>query len=73
MPAKLPPIVVLEPVLVRDHSRRLRLVIDLLEQELRQQLAPPRHDSERPVQMEVHTDEDCSYLRPHIQRAATAK
>lgn len=42
MSAKLSPIVVLEPVFVRDHSRRLRLVIDLLEQELRHQLVPPR-------------------------------
>ena len=73
MPANLPPIIVLEPVCVRDSSRRLRLVIDLLEQELRHQLAPPRPLDERPSQMEVHADEDRSYLRPHVQRAATAQ
>jgi hypothetical protein len=34
---KPPPMVVLEPIFVRDHQRRLRLVIDLLEQEARRQ------------------------------------
>ncbi len=40
---KPPPMVVLEPVFVRDHQRRLRLVIDLLEQEARHQHASPTH------------------------------
>jgi hypothetical protein len=35
MPTK-PPKVQLEQVFVRDHQRRLRLVVELLEQELRQ-------------------------------------
>ena len=73
MSANLPPTIVLEPVFVRDHSRRLRLVIDLLEQELRHQLVPPLQDSGRPAQMEVHTDEDCSDLRASVQLAATAQ
>jgi hypothetical protein len=38
---KPPPTVVLEPVFVRDHQRRLRLVIDLLEQEASRQHALP--------------------------------
>jgi hypothetical protein len=38
---KPPPTVMLEPVFVRDHQRRLRLVIDLLEQEACRQRASP--------------------------------
>jgi hypothetical protein len=38
---KPPPTVVLEPAFVRDHQRRLRLVIDLLEQEAHRQHASP--------------------------------
>lgn len=38
---KPPPTVVLESVFVRDHQRRLRLVIALLEQEIRRQYTPP--------------------------------
>ncbi|HZS04037.1 MAG TPA: hypothetical protein VFD58_04310 [Blastocatellia bacterium] len=38
MPKKKPlPTVRMEPVFARDHQRRLRLVIDLLEQEARRQ------------------------------------
>ena len=40
MSAKPLPTVVLEPVFVRDQQRRLRLVMDLLEQELRQPQTP---------------------------------
>jgi hypothetical protein len=40
-PKQSPLTVVLEPVFVRDHQRRLRLVIDLLEQELRRHKTPP--------------------------------
>ncbi len=39
MPSKAPPRVRLEQVFVRDHQRRLQLVMDVLEQEFRQQ--PP--------------------------------
>ncbi len=39
MPSKTPPRVRLEHVFVRDHQRRLRRVMDLLEQEVCQQ--PP--------------------------------
>jgi hypothetical protein len=38
---KPPPAVVLQAVFVRDHQRRLRLVIDLLEEEARRQHTPP--------------------------------
>ena len=42
MPKKeTPPTVVLEPIFVRDHQRRLRLVIDLLEQQAHRQDIPP--------------------------------
>lgn len=37
MPTKPPPRVRLEPVFVRDHQRRLRLVMEVLEQELHRQ------------------------------------
>ena len=37
MPSKVPPRVRLEHVFVRDHQRRLQLVMDVLEQEFRQQ------------------------------------
>ena len=37
---KPPPAVVLQSVFVRDHQRRLRLVIDLLEEEARRQHTP---------------------------------
>ena len=37
MPSKAPPRVRLEQVFVRDHQRRLQLVMDVLEQEFRQQ------------------------------------
>ena len=40
MPKKPSPTVVLESLFVRDHQRRLRLVIDLLEQELHRQHTP---------------------------------
>ncbi len=36
MPNKAPPRIKLEHVFVRDHQRRLRLVLELLEQDLRQ-------------------------------------
>ena len=35
MPNKAPPRIKLEHVFVRDHQRRLRLVLELLEQDLR--------------------------------------
>ena len=35
------PMVIMESVFVRDHQRRLRLVIALLEQEVRRQNIPP--------------------------------
>jgi hypothetical protein len=38
---KPPPAVALHSVFVRDHQRRLRLVIDLLELEARRQRTPP--------------------------------
>jgi hypothetical protein len=37
---KPPPMVVLQPVFVRDHQRRLRLVIELLEEEARRGHTP---------------------------------
>jgi hypothetical protein len=37
MPSKAPPRIRLEQVFVRDHQRRLQLVMDVLEQEFRQQ------------------------------------
>ena len=40
MPKKPLPTLVLETLFVRDHQRRLRLVIDLLEQELHRQHTP---------------------------------
>jgi hypothetical protein len=36
MPTKAPPRIKLEHVFVRDHQRRLRLVLELLEQDRRQ-------------------------------------
>jgi hypothetical protein len=38
---KPPPTVVLQSIFTRDHQRRLRLVIELLEQEARRQHIPP--------------------------------
>ena len=38
---KPPPAVALHSIFVRDHQRRLRLVIDLLELEARRQHTPP--------------------------------
>jgi len=38
---KSPPAVALQSVFVRDYQRRLRLVIELLEQEARRQATPP--------------------------------
>lgn len=73
MSAKSLPTLVLEPVFVRDHHRRLRLVMDLLEQELRQQDTPPHQHHEQTTQTEVHTNEDRRHLRPRLRRAATAK
>ncbi len=73
MPAKLPPTVVLESIFVRDHQRRLRLVMDLLEQELRHQLAPPNQHNDQSTKTEVYTNEDRRHLRASVQRAATAK
>jgi hypothetical protein len=43
MPSKAPPRVRLEHVFVRDHQRRLQLVMDVLEQEFRQQQALETH------------------------------
>jgi hypothetical protein len=40
MPKQSPLTVALEPVFVRDHQRRLRLVIELLEQELQHHKTP---------------------------------
>ena len=40
---KPPPTVVLESVFVRDHQRRLRLVIELLEQQAHRQHTSPTH------------------------------
>jgi len=37
---KPPPPVVLQSIFVRDHQRRLRLVIELLEEEARRQYTP---------------------------------
>lgn len=73
MPAKLPSTVILEPVFVRDSRRRLRLVMDLLEQELRQQLALPNQHNDQSTKTEVHTNEDRRHLRARLQRAATAQ
>ena len=73
MPAKPLPTVVLEPVFVRDHQRRLRLVMDLLEQELRQQQTPLDQHNEQNTKTEVHEDEDRRHLRPRLQHAAAAK
>jgi hypothetical protein len=41
MPKKPPPAVMLESVFVRDHQRRLRLALTLLEEEARRQLMLP--------------------------------
>jgi hypothetical protein len=73
MPAKLPPTVVLEPIFVRDHQRRLRLVMDLLELELRHQLAPPDQRSDQSAKTEVHPNEDRRHLRASVRRAAAAE
>ena len=40
---KPPPTVVLQSIFVRDHQRRLRLVIELLEKEARRQNTPPQN------------------------------
>ncbi len=55
---KLPPTVVLESVFVRDHQRRLRLVIELLEQQARRQHTPPTHSQSpsQPKTMRALTD-----------------
>jgi hypothetical protein len=45
---KPPPTVVLQSFFVRDHQRRLRLAIDLLEQEARRQHEPPTHSQSQP-------------------------
>lgn len=49
---KPPPKVVFESVFVRDHQRRLRLVIELLERDVRRQHIPPTH-SQSPSQSET--------------------
>ena len=49
---KPPPTVVLESVFVRDHQRRLRLVIALLEQQTHCQHTPPI-DPQSPTQLET--------------------
>ena len=72
MPAKPLPTGVLEPVFVRDQQRRLRLVMDLREQELRQQQTPSDQQNERTTKMEVQTDEDRSHLRARVQCATAA-
>ncbi len=53
MSAKPLPTVVLEPVFVRDQQRRLRLVMDLLEQELRQPQTPLDQHHEQNTKTEV--------------------
>lgn len=73
MSAKPLPTVVLEPVFVRDQQRRLRLVMDLLEQELRQRQMPLEQHSEQNTTTEVHENEDRSHLRPRLQHAAAAE
>ena len=73
MSAKPLPTVVLEPVFVRDQQRRLRLVMDLLEQELRQPQTPLAQDNEQKTTTEVHEDEDRRHLRPRLQHAAAAE
>ena len=40
---KSPPTVALQSVFVRDYQRRMRLVIELLENEARRQSAPPKN------------------------------
>ncbi len=73
MPAKLPPTVVLEPVFVRDYERRLRLVMDLLEQELCQQHTPPLQHNQQMMDSEVQTNEDRRYLRPRQRARGNSK
>ena len=56
MPKKEPPLtVVLEPVFVRDHQRRLRLVIDLLEQVTHRQYIPPTNSQSPPETLRAFT------------------
>lgn len=69
MPAKLPPPVLLEPIFVRDSQRRLRLIMDLLAQELRQSRAPPHQHHDQSTQTEAHRHEDRRHLRASVQRA----
>jgi hypothetical protein len=45
---KPPPAVALHSVFVRDHQRRLRLVIDPLELEARRQRTPPTNSQSQP-------------------------
>ena len=73
MSAKPLPTVVLEPVFVRDQQRRLRLVMDILEQQLRQPQTPLDQHHEQNPKTEVHEDEDRRHLRPRLQHAAAAK
>ncbi len=73
MSAKPLPTVVLETVFVRDQQRRLRLVMDLLEQELRQPQTPLDQHHEQNTKTEVHEDEDRRHLRPRLQHAAAAE
>lgn len=49
---KPPPAVVLQSISVRDHQRRLRLVIELLEEEARRQYTP---STNLPSQSETET------------------
>jgi hypothetical protein len=50
MPQKPIPRVELQSIFIRDHQRRLRLVIELLEEEIRQRSAPPQSTDAMPGQ-----------------------
>jgi hypothetical protein len=67
MPSKTPPRIRLEQVFVRDHQRRLQLVIDLLEHEFRQQHPLGTH-------AEVSTTEDnpTPLVAPHFHAGGNA-
>jgi hypothetical protein len=68
MPSKALPRVRLEQVFVRDHQRRLQLVMDVLEQEVRQQ-----HPSETRSQMSTIDDNPLMPLASHCSVGGDAR
>lgn len=73
MSAKPLPKVVLEPVFVRDHERRIKLVIELLERELQKQHTPSDSTNIQTQNTEVTVNENSSNLCSRIKCASTTK